>query len=67
LWLETVEEVMAGNPKIVDGSNGKNIIQLPVEAPGSQVRSVPGVGTVIQSATTDANPNPQNVPQGSAQ
>ncbi len=65
LWLETVEEVMAGNPKVVDGSNGKNIIQLPIEANNGAVRNVPGVGTVIQSATTtDANPNP---PQGSAQ
>ncbi|URL57189.1 FtsH protease activity modulator HflK [Luteibacter flocculans] len=64
LWLETVEEVMAGNPKVIDGSNGKNIVQLPVEANGA-VRNVPGVGTVIQSATTDAaNPNQ---PQGSAQ
>ncbi|PTR24654.1 protease FtsH subunit HflK [Luteibacter sp. OK325] len=59
LWLETVEEVMAGNPKVVDGSNGKNIIQLPVESNGGTVRNVPGVGPVIQSATTDANPNPQ--------
>ena len=59
LWLETVEEVMAGNPKVVDGSNGKNIIQLPVESNGGAVRNVPGVGPVVQSATTDANPNPQ--------
>lgn len=59
LWLETVEEVMAGNPKVVDGTNGKNIIQLPVESNGGSVRNVPGVGPVIQSATTDANPNPQ--------
>jgi membrane protease subunit HflK len=59
LWLETVEEVMAGNPKVVDGSNGKNIIQLPVESNGGTVRNVPGVGPVIQSATTDASPNPQ--------
>ena len=59
LWLETVEEVMAGNPKVVDGSNGKNIMQLPVDAGNGNVRNVPGVGTVIQSATTDANPNPQ--------
>ena len=65
LWLETIEEVMAGNPKIVDGSNGKNIIQLPVAEPTSSVRNVPGVGAVIQSATTDANPNAQ--PQGAAQ
>lgn len=59
LWLETVEQVMAGNPKVVDGTNGKNIIQLPVESNGSTVRNVPAVGPVIQSATTDANPNPQ--------
>ena len=59
LWLETVEEVMAGNPKVVDGTNGKNIIQLPVESNGGTVRNVPGVGPVVQSATTDANPNPQ--------
>ena len=59
LWLETVEQVMAGNPKVVDGTNGKNIIQLPVESNGGTVRNVPGVGPVIQSATTDANPNPQ--------
>jgi membrane protease subunit HflK len=59
LWLETVEEVMAGNPKVVDGTNGKNIIQLPVESNGGSVRNVPGVGPVTQSATTDANPNPQ--------
>jgi modulator of FtsH protease HflK len=59
LWLETVEEVMAGNPKVVDGTNGKNIIQLPVESNGGTVRNVPGVGPVIQSATTDASPNPQ--------
>jgi membrane protease subunit HflK len=59
LWLETVEQVMAGNPKVVDGTNGKNIIQLPVESNGSTVRNVPAVGPVIQSATTDANANPQ--------
>jgi membrane protease subunit HflK len=55
---------MAGNPKVIDGSNGKNIVQLPVEPNNAAVRNVPGVGTVIQSATTDANPNS---PQGSAQ
>lgn len=56
LWLETVEEVMAGNPKVIDGTNGKNIIQLPVEGPSNgAARSVPGVGTVVQSATTEPN------------
>lgn len=69
LWLETVEEVMAGNPKVIDGSNGKNIIQLPVK-PNGTVRNVPGIGPVIQSATTDANApqSPQTTnAQGNAQ
>jgi modulator of FtsH protease HflK len=64
LWLETVEYVMSRNPKIIDGTNGKNIIQLPAEQAGNaSVRNVPGVGTVVQSATTDATP----VQQGGAQ
>jgi membrane protease subunit HflK len=29
LWLETMEQVMANNPKVIDGSNGRNIITLP--------------------------------------
>lgn len=30
LWLETVEKVLAGNRKVVDASNGRNVIYLPV-------------------------------------
>ncbi|UPG88701.1 protease modulator HflK [Luteibacter aegosomaticola] len=60
LWLETVEDVMSRNSKVVDGSNGKNILQLPVESGGNtSVRNVPGVGTIVQSATTDAAPAAQ--------
>lgn len=29
LWLETMEEVAAGSTKVVDGSDGRNIINLP--------------------------------------
>ena len=29
LWLETMEQVMAGNRKVIDGSNGRTIINLP--------------------------------------
>lgn len=29
LWLETMEQVMADNPKVIDGSDGRNIINLP--------------------------------------
>ncbi|BFI95832.1 MAG: FtsH protease activity modulator HflK [Rhodanobacter sp.] len=31
LWLETMEQVMADNTKVVDGSGGRNIINLPAE------------------------------------
>ncbi|KRE89683.1 HflK protein [Frateuria sp. Soil773] len=29
LWLETMEQVLANNPKVIDGSGGRNIINLP--------------------------------------
>lgn len=48
LWLETMEEVMARNAKVVDGSNGRNIINLPGAASGVPVSA--GV-----SVTGDAN------------
>jgi modulator of FtsH protease HflK len=56
LWLETVEEVMSNNPKVVDGSGGRNMIYLPLDRVGATTTStnLPGVGAVMQSATTDA-------------
>jgi membrane protease subunit HflK len=33
LWLETMEQVMARNTKVIDGSDGRNIINLPA-SPG---------------------------------
>ena len=48
LWLETMEDVMARNAKVVDGSNGRNIINLPGAAPSAPVSA--GV-----SVTGDAN------------
>lgn len=35
LWLETMEQVMAKNPKVIDGSGGRNIINLPASQGGS--------------------------------
>jgi membrane protease subunit HflK len=29
LWLETMEQVLANDPKVIDGSGGRNIINLP--------------------------------------
>jgi len=51
LWLETVEDVMSNNPKVLDGSNGRNMIYLPLDrATGKEVQ---GVGAVMQSAGND--------------
>jgi membrane protease subunit HflK len=41
LWLETMEQVMADNPKVIDGSGGRNIINLPA---GQHTRAVPDAG-----------------------
>ncbi|WP_266169036.1 FtsH protease activity modulator HflK [Dyella subtropica] len=51
LWLETVEDVMSNNPKVLDGTNGRNMIYLPLDrAAGGAVKELPSVGTVMQSA-----------------
>jgi modulator of FtsH protease HflK len=44
LWLETMEQVMAKNPKVIDGSNGRNIINLPA-LQGSPTAAQPDAGT----------------------
>ncbi|AGG88704.1 FtsH protease activity modulator HflK [Rhodanobacter denitrificans] len=44
LWLETMEQVMAKNPKVIDGSNGRNIINLPTPQ-GSPAAAQPDAGT----------------------
>jgi len=44
LWLETMEQVMAKNPKVIDGSGGRNIINLPAPQ-GSPAAAQPDAGT----------------------
>jgi len=62
LWLETMERVLTNNPKVIDGTDGRNIINL---SPGSTTSGSAGtssVGAVMQSATTtsdDANKEKQ--------
>jgi membrane protease subunit HflK len=55
LYLETMEQVMANNAKVVDGSNGKNIINLPSERAPGTARSLTGV---VQSAASAVDANP---------
>ncbi|HET6432548.1 FtsH protease activity modulator HflK [Dyella sp.] len=54
LWLETMEQVMATNPKVVDGSGGRNIINLPLGQSTNTLDSgTTGAGvTVTGDATT---------------
>ena len=52
LWLETVEDVMSNNPKVLDGSGGRNMIYLPLDR--ATGKDVPGVSAVMQSAGSDA-------------
>jgi membrane protease subunit HflK len=48
LWLETMEQVMARNTKVIDGSDGRNIINLPSQ-PGTPSAEA---GTVTTGAVT---------------
>ncbi|MGB3746643.1 MAG: FtsH protease activity modulator HflK [Rhodanobacter sp.] len=52
LWLETMEEVMAHNTKIVDDASGRNIINLP-SAPGSApAAGTTQVGAIVPTASS---------------
>jgi membrane protease subunit HflK len=53
LWLETVEDVMSNNPKVLDGSGGRNMIYLPLDR--ATGKDVPNVGSVMQSAGSDSS------------
>jgi modulator of FtsH protease HflK len=53
LWLETMEQVMADNPKVIDGSGGRNIINLPIPQ-GAAATSEAGSATVGAIVPTPA-------------
>ncbi len=58
LYLETMEQVMANNTKVVDGSGGRNVINLPAivgEASGAAPATAATVSTAVP-ATIDAPP-----------
>jgi len=50
LWLETMEKVMAHNPKVIDGSDGRSIINLPA----SQGAASTDVGSAAAGAILPA-------------
>ncbi|MEW5835553.1 MAG: FtsH protease activity modulator HflK [Pseudomonadota bacterium] len=53
LWLETMEDVMARNPKVVDGSGGRNIINLPA---GLGSKLSPGATVSADAASQEKQP-----------
>ncbi|HEX5306024.1 MAG TPA: FtsH protease activity modulator HflK [Dyella sp.] len=54
LWLETMEDVMALNRKVVDGSSGRNIINLPGAAASAPVSA--GVSVTGDAASQEKQP-----------
>jgi membrane protease subunit HflK len=60
LWLENVEQVMADNPKVIDGSDGRNIINLPAlqgaaAAPDTSSATVGAIVPVTAPAPASSN------------
>jgi membrane protease subunit HflK len=54
LWLETMEQVMAKNSRVIDGSDGRNIINLPnLQRPSAPAQA--DAGTVGAAVTTPTN------------
>lgn len=45
LWLETMEKVLANDPKVIDGSGGRNIINLPFGHARTQTGASPDAAT----------------------
>ena len=49
LYLETMEQVMANNTKVIDGSGGRNIINLPATS-GDASSNVPATSATVNAA-----------------
>ncbi|HUH30065.1 MAG TPA: FtsH protease activity modulator HflK [Rhodanobacter sp.] len=50
LWLETMEQVMADNPKVIDSTGGRNIINLPFGQAGAAAAPTSGSSPATTSA-----------------
>ena len=53
IYLETMEQVMANSPKVIDGSDGRNVINLPASRSDSG-NSATAAGAPAASATVNA-------------
>ncbi|HET7267750.1 MAG TPA: FtsH protease activity modulator HflK [Oleiagrimonas sp.] len=73
LWLETMENILAKHPKVVDGSGGRNVFYLKLgagsgtPANGTSVQSMPGVGSALSSDNATAPSSASDNGQGNGQ
>ncbi len=60
LWLETMEDILAGHPKVVDGSGGRNVFYLKLgagngaPAAAGSASTLPGVGSALEPSQPDS-------------
>lgn len=68
LWLETMEGVLAKNPKVVDGSKGRNVLYLPLDRNGKgnggpahadSTTTMPAVGAALPGGGSSGSDNAQ--------
>ncbi|GLQ96336.1 FtsH protease activity modulator HflK [Dyella mobilis] len=60
LWLETMEEILRASNKVIDGSDGRSVINISGEhAEGQPATNLPGVGAVAQPGGDDADKEKQ--------
>ncbi|RDS80732.1 FtsH protease activity modulator HflK [Dyella monticola] len=63
LWLETMEEILHASNKVIDGSDGRSVINIGndhTEAPA--VTNLPGVGTAAPSNTAGEDADKEKQP-----
>lgn len=55
LYLETMQQVLADSVKVLDGSNGRNILNLPLDRFNTPTGTLqPGTGVLLQALPDDA-------------
>jgi membrane protease subunit HflK len=58
LWLETMEKVMAANPKVIDSSGGRNIVNLPAGQGAAAASDVVGAGVTVTGDASSKEKQP---------
>jgi modulator of FtsH protease HflK len=58
LWLETMEDILHANNKVIDGSDGRSVINI-TNSDTQPATTLPGVGTVAQPGSDEADKGKQ--------